>query len=120
MVKESDLPAQFRREEPVAQIHETIQVPLALTLWDPVPGVPRVIVQPVYAIVAGSLPSSSIDSTRLRLAGRGLACLPESQPEPYFASGQLVRVLEEGCELFCGYPLLSSAPTDHASLCPAG
>ena len=39
------------------------------------------------------------------LAGRGLAYLPEGQLEPYFASGQLVRVLDEWCETFSGYHL---------------
>lgn len=42
---------------------------------------------------------------RAALAGRGLAYLPEGQLEPYFASGQLVRVLEEWCEPFSGYHL---------------
>ncbi len=39
------------------------------------------------------------------LTGRGLAYLPEGQLAPYFASGQLVRVLEEWCEPFSGYHL---------------
>lgn len=39
------------------------------------------------------------------LAGRGLAYLPEKQLEPYLASGQLVRVLEEWCEPYSGYHL---------------
>lgn len=39
------------------------------------------------------------------LAGRGLAYLPETQLEPYFASGQLIRVLEEWCEPYSGYHL---------------
>ena len=39
------------------------------------------------------------------LAGKGLAYLPEEQLKPYFASGQLVSVLGDWCELFSGYHL---------------
>jgi len=39
------------------------------------------------------------------LAGRGLAYLPEGQLEPYLASGQLIRVLDEWCEFYSGYHL---------------
>ncbi|MDQ5070543.1 LysR family transcriptional regulator [Klebsiella variicola subsp. variicola] len=39
------------------------------------------------------------------LEGRGLAYLPEGQLEPYIASGDLVRVLEDWCEPYSGYHL---------------
>jgi len=42
---------------------------------------------------------------RAALEGRGLAYLPEGQLEPYLTSGQLIRVLDEWCELYAGYHL---------------
>lgn len=42
---------------------------------------------------------------RAALSDRGLAYLPEGQLEPYFASGELIRVLEKWCEPFSGYHL---------------
>jgi DNA-binding transcriptional LysR family regulator len=39
------------------------------------------------------------------LAGLGLAYAPEDMVQPYLATGQLIRVLEDWCEPYSGYHL---------------
>ena len=39
------------------------------------------------------------------LAGLGIAYLPEDQAQSYLADGRLVRVLDDWCQPFSGYPL---------------
>jgi len=49
--------------------------------------------------------NGSAPMLKAALAGAGLAYLPEDDVQPYFADGQLIRVLSDWCPPYPGYHL---------------